>query len=234
MFALGRFTAAALSYFFSRYGLQPRHLLLFFLLASTSLSIVAMHYKGTAPQTALMLIYFFEGPVFGLVFANCLRGLGRWTKDGSALLTAAISGGAAWPPIMYGVAGAKGGRRRYQYAYCIVAAALAVGTLLPIWQNFVPAARKISDPVVKRRMRDDDAGSRGSGRSNDSGRGFALFKRKTNTQHVERVGSNNSTPERNDRGRRSDSFERNDSLGRIDTLESNTNTADLEKASSET
>lgn len=136
-------------------------------------------------------------------------------------MTAAISGGAAWPPIMYGAA--KGGHKRYQYAYCVVAAALAIGTLLPLWQNFVPAARKISDPVMRRR--DDDVGSRGSG---ESRRGFGLFNRKTRTQFVERAGSNSSAPERND------SLGRIDTLERSNTLESNTHTANLEKASSET
>ncbi|KAE9991048.1 hypothetical protein EG327_000587 [Venturia inaequalis] len=222
-FALGRFAAALLSYFFSRYGLQPRHLLLFFLLASVSLSIISMHYRGTVPQIAVMLLYFFEGPMFSLIFANCLRGLGRWTKDGSAILTAAIAGGAAWPLAMYGAARER--RGSYQYAYCVVAAAFAVGTLLPLWQNFVPSARRISDPILEIR---DDSGSRKSGRSNESTRGLGFFKRKPRTQHVEKAESNASS-----QGRRSDSLGRNDSLGRINTLDSNTNTANLEKTSSE-
>jgi hypothetical protein len=180
-----------------------------------ALSVVAMHYKGTTPQTAVMLLYFFEGPIFSFIFANCLRGLGKWTKDGSALLTAAISGGAAWPPIMYGAA--RGGHKRYQYAYCVVAAALAIGTLLPVWQNLVPAARKLSDPVKS--MRDEGAESSGSGRSNESGRskgsgsGFGILKRKRNTEHVERAGSITDTLER---------------------AGSNTDTAQLEKTSLET
>ncbi|TLD18831.1 MFS general substrate transporter [Venturia nashicola] len=99
-FALGRFFAAALSYLFSRHGLQPRHLLSFFLLTSTSLSIVSMFYQDTTSQITIMLLYFFEAPIFSLIFATCLRGLGKWTKDGSALLTAAISGGAVWPAVM--------------------------------------------------------------------------------------------------------------------------------------
>jgi fucose permease len=184
-FAGGRFLAAALNTF-----IKSRYLLLFFFLGSIALSVVAMHYKGTAPQTAVMLLYFFEGPIFSLIFANSLRGLGKYTKDGSALLTAAISGGAAWPPVMYGAA--KGGHKRYQYAYCVVAAALAIGILLPLWQNLVPAARKLSDPVKS--SNDDGDESSGSGRSNGSGRGFGAFKRKRNdTEHVERAGSNTDT-----------------------------------------
>jgi fucose permease len=176
-FAAGRFTVAALNTF-----IKARFLLLFFFLGSMALSVVAMHYKGTAPQTAVMLLYFFEGPIFSLIFANCLRGLGKHTKDGSALLTAAISGGAAWPPIMYGAA--RGGHKRYQYAYCVVAAALAIGTLLPLWQNLVPAARKLSDPVKSSNV--DGTLPSASGRTQ---RTFGGIHRKRNTQHVERAAS---------------------------------------------
>jgi hypothetical protein len=176
-----------------------------------ALSIVAMHYKGTAPQTAVMLLYYFEGPIFSLIFANSLRGLGKWTKDGSAVLTAAISGGAAWPPVMYGAA--KGGHKRYQYAYCVVAAALAIGTLLPLWQNFVPAARKISDPV--KNTADEGAESSGLERSNVSRQNLGAFQRaKSNREYVERADSNAGTMER--------------------TFSHSDTTTNLEKASSET
>lgn len=227
-FALGRFFAALLSYSFSRYNLQPRHLLLFFLLASTALSIVAMHYHGTVPQTTLMLLYFFEGPIFSLVFANCLRGLGKWTKDGSALLTAAIAGGAAFPPVMYAIAKGSDSRGRggYQYAYYIIATALAVGIFLPLWQNVVPSARKISDPVVKGRHEVGLSGRpRGTGSDDasisDRGFGFGFPPWKTKTLFLERAGVTIARFEQgqDEVGMRSDSLGRNDSLNRIDTLE---------------
>lgn len=184
-----------------------------------------------------MLLYFFEGPIFSLIFANCLRGLGKWTKDGSALLTAAISGGAAWPLIMYGAA--KGGHRRYQYSYCVVAAALAVCSLLPLWQNVVPAARRISDPVLE--VREERAGSSGSGRSNDSGRGFGGVKRRMgDTLFVERVESSTDhqleridSLERTNSLERIDTLERNNALSRVDTPSSNTNPTHSKKDSPE-
>jgi fucose permease len=141
-FAVGRFMAAGLNIF-----IKPRYLLLFFFAGAIALSAVATRGAGTTPQVVLMLLFFFEGPLFSLIFATSLRGLGKHTKNGSALLTGAISGGAAWPPIMYAVAKGPMPTRLYQNAYSVVVAALSVGILLPLWQNIMPPARKIADPV---------------------------------------------------------------------------------------
>jgi hypothetical protein len=86
---------------------------------------------------------FFEGPLFPQIFAQGIRGMGRHTKDASVLLTAAIGGGAVIPPIMF----ASLKIHNAQYAFCVIVAAFAVGTLYPIWLNALPAARQLSDPV---------------------------------------------------------------------------------------
>jgi fucose permease len=141
-FAASRFLTAGLNYF-----IKARYLLLFFYAGAVALSAAAMAYSGITSQTVVMLLYFFEGPIFSLIFALSLRGMGRHTKDAAAVLTAAISGGAAWPPIMYGVV--QGTGKGYQYAYCVIVAAFATGMLLPIWQNVQPVARKLADPMPK-------------------------------------------------------------------------------------
>jgi fucose permease len=184
-FAVGRFVTAGLNYF-----IKARYLLLFFYLGAVSLAAVVMTYSGTTAQTTLMLLYFFEGPIFGLVFAMALRGVGRHTKDAAAVLTAAISGGACWPPIMYGVVIGTG--KSYQYGYCVVIAALAVGTLLPLWQNAHPVARRLADPFPDGPGLDranSDVGRSSSTRSRRS-----LFKHRrrkegsSGVEHVEDTG----------------------------------------------
>ncbi|KAF2431951.1 MFS monosaccharide transporter-like protein [Tothia fuscella] len=177
-FALGRFIAAGLNYF-----IKPRYLLFFFVAGAATLSAIGTHGKGTTPQIVIMLLFFFEGPIFSLIYASCLRGLGKHTKLGSAFLTAAISGGAAWPPIMYAVATGPTPRRRYQHAYSVVVAALACGIVLPIWQNLFPAARKIADPP-KAEPRDDNELPSLSSIRNRSG---FLRRRKNEAEHVERA-----------------------------------------------
>jgi hypothetical protein len=59
--------------------------------------------QGDGPLAMLLLTVFFESAIFPLVFAMTLRNQGRHTKLASSLLTMAISGGAVWPSVTYGV-----------------------------------------------------------------------------------------------------------------------------------
>ncbi|KIV99287.1 uncharacterized protein PV09_09055 [Verruconis gallopava] len=186
-FAVSRFLTAGLNCF-----IKARYLLLFFYAAAVALSAVCMTYSGVTAQTALILLFACEGPIFSIIFASSLRGLGKHTKDASALITAAISGGASWPPIMYGIATKT--HRSYQYGYCVIIAAFATGMLLPIWQNIHPVARKLADP-----MPDDEdfmmpVHSSSSGmRSSSFSRPKAIFKNRrrkegiSGVEHVEEV-----------------------------------------------
>lgn len=136
-FAVSRFIAAIAGLL-----IKPRYILLFCYTGAIAFAAAAMNGHGTTPASIIIIVYFFEGPIFSLNFAQTLRGMGRNTKDVSILLTAAISGGAVFPPIAYGVLKAK----NVQYAYCVVVAAFAFGVLLPLWLNGSPAAKAIVDP----------------------------------------------------------------------------------------
>jgi len=140
-FAIGRFTAAFANYYF----IKARHLLMFFFTAAVVFSAVAMSSAGVVPQVVLVLLFFFEGPIFPLVFARCLRGMGKDTKRAAVLLTAAICGGSFWPAFMYGAI--KGSENGTQRAFFVVLIGFALGSLLPIWQNLQPFAKKLADPV---------------------------------------------------------------------------------------
>ena len=83
--------------------------------------------------------------IFSMIYAMCLRGLGRHTKDGAVLITAATSGGAIIPPIMSAVKTHHGIR----YSYSVVVAVLAFGAILPIYTTFVAPAKNQVDPFVK-------------------------------------------------------------------------------------
>lgn len=143
-FAVSRFIAAIAGLL-----IKPRYLLLFCYVGAIAFAAAGMNGHGSAPAAIMIMIYFFEGPIFSLNFAQALRGMGRNTKDASVLLTAAISGGAVFPPIAYGVLKA----RNVQYAYCVVVAAFAFGVVLPLWLNASPVKAivdpKKSDPGVR-------------------------------------------------------------------------------------
>lgn len=73
----------------------------------------------------------------------CLRGLGAHTKTGSALMTAAISGGAIFPVILNPVQESRG----VQYSFCVIVAIYAFGAIFPAYLNLVNPAKRQVDPV---------------------------------------------------------------------------------------
>ncbi|KAF1955583.1 MFS general substrate transporter [Byssothecium circinans] len=137
-FATSRFIAA-----FVDIWLRPRFTLLFFYAGTIAFAAAAMSGSGATPAAIVVMLQFFEGPLFPLIYAQSLRGLGGHTKDAAVLLTAAIGGGALFPPILYAVKRAH----NVQYAFCVVVAAFAAGLLFPIWLNGYPVAHQLADPV---------------------------------------------------------------------------------------
>jgi fucose permease len=137
-FAVARFTAA-----FMDIWIKPRFSLLFFYCGAIAFAAAAMHVTGTGGAAIIVMVMFFEGPLFPQIYAQGIRGMGKHTKDAAVLLTAAIGGGAVLPPIMFAALKIHNA----QYAFCVIAAAYAAGTLYPLWLNAHPIARQISDPV---------------------------------------------------------------------------------------
>jgi fucose permease len=143
-FAVSRFIAAAIDVW-----VKPRFNMLFFYIGATAFAAASMHASGTTGLTIIAIVMFFQGPLFPQIFAQGIRGMGKHTKDASVVLTAAISGGAVFPPIMFAVL------KTYnpQYAFCIIVAAFAGGALYPIYLNALPASRELSDPIRDEKTR---------------------------------------------------------------------------------
>ncbi|CAG8959700.1 hypothetical protein HYFRA_00001606 [Hymenoscyphus fraxineus] len=141
-FAIGRFLFGALCLI-----IHPRILLLFALLGcllfSTLIMALRIPINGLAGPT--LMFYFFEGPVFPMVYAIGIRGLGKRTKIGASAIAAATSGGAMFPFVMFAVQ--RLNRKSVQYSFCIIVALSAFGLLFPVYLNLVPKARKQVDPT---------------------------------------------------------------------------------------
>ncbi|KAG4437240.1 hypothetical protein IFR05_007294 [Cadophora sp. M221] len=156
-FALGRFIFAALCLV-----LTPRILLLTAFFGGTIMAALIMSVSTNANGVAgpAVIFFFFEGPVWPLIFAIGLRGLGRKTKQGASFLTAAASGGAVFPFVMLAVQ--RVNHRSTQYAFCVVVALFAFGLLYPLYLNAVPRVRQVVDPVPEGQLlpRDEDDGGR--------------------------------------------------------------------------
>jgi fucose permease len=142
VFAASRFLAAAMDIY-----VKPRFSLLFFYTGAIVTTAATMKTSGSTGAAMIVLVMFFEGPLFPQIFAQGLRGMGKHTKDASVLLTAAIGGGAVIPPVMFAALKI----RNAQFAFCVIISAFAGGILYPIWLSAFPATRKLSDP-----MRDED------------------------------------------------------------------------------
>ncbi|KAL5120097.1 hypothetical protein ACEQ8H_001922 [Pleosporales sp. CAS-2024a] len=138
VFAASRFLAAAVNIW-----VKPRYSFLCLYLGAVAFAAATMRTTGDTGAAMIIVVTFCEGPLFPHIFAQGLRGMGKHTKDASVLLTAAIGGGAVIAPIMFAVLKTHSPR----YAFCVIIAAYATGTLYPIWLNAVPAARQLSDPI---------------------------------------------------------------------------------------
>lgn len=136
-FAVSRFLAALVDIW-----VKPRFSLLFSYLGAIAFAAAAMNTTGSVGATMLVMVMFFEGPLFPQIFAQGIRGMGKHTKDASVLITAAIGGGAVFPPMMFAALKIHNAR----YAFCVIVAAYAGGALYPIWLNALPVTRQMSDP----------------------------------------------------------------------------------------
>ena len=137
-FTVGRFITAFACYFIS-----PSWVLMFLYLGLIVTSALAMSISGNAGIAMIILVMLFESGTFPLIYAISIRGLGKHTKTGSALLTAAISGGIIGPAIMSPVSNSRG----LQHAFCVVVAIFALGSVFPTYLIIVPAARAQVDPI---------------------------------------------------------------------------------------
>ena len=142
VFAVGRFLAAFLNYL-----LKPRWILLSLWLGLILTNALQMGLSSEGAAAVAMLTFVFEAGTFAIIFAICMRGLGAHTKTGSAFMTAAISGGAVFPPIQWAAQNAGG----IKYSYCVPLAAGCFGLLFPVYLNLVPAARRQVDPIHEKR-----------------------------------------------------------------------------------
>lgn len=140
-FAIGRLLFAPLCLI-----IAPRILLTITILGclifSTLTFALGLNVNGIAGLA--LIFFFFEGPVFPLVYAMGIRGLGRRTKVGAVCITAATSGGGAFHFVMWAVQ--RVDDKSVQYSFCVIVALFAFSLLFPAFVNLVPGARHQVDP----------------------------------------------------------------------------------------
>jgi fucose permease len=175
--AFGRFLAAGLCYF----GIPPRITLATFTIGAFLTSLLAMVlHQGSAALAMLILIVFFEAPIFPTLFAMILRGQGKHTKFASAATTMAISGGALWPSVVYAVE-----RYSSNNGLVVVVVLYGVSNLWPAMISSSWVLRRWVDPVwSKRRVMVPEEQGQGSPRAWNTP---VLGHEKAFTSHLETV-----------------------------------------------
>lgn len=111
---------------------KPRILLLALLGGAFVFTIAAMNTQGDKSIGLLMVVFGFESACFATIFTLSLRGLGRHTKLGGAVLVSATSGGMLFPPLTGVVIDA----RNAHFAMIVPAMAYVGAWTFPIYVNF--------------------------------------------------------------------------------------------------
>ncbi|WVR06024.1 hypothetical protein IAU60_003052 [Kwoniella sp. DSM 27419] len=109
------------------------------------LSIVIGSIHGMPGVVCLMLIMFFEAPMYPIIFVLGTSGLGRHTRRAAALLVMGVSGGAVFPPIQGAIADHFSTRTSY---YLVIPCfAYIAGWAFYVWnkdgRNFGIAQEKV-------------------------------------------------------------------------------------------
>ena len=144
LFAISRFTAG-----FACLYIAPRTILLACFLLTLLFSILVVGLpstnSGNSMSVPTLLFFLSEGPLFPLIFAIGLRCLGNRTKIGASMITAATSGGAIWPFIMWASQQVDG--LSVQRSFGVVVALVGTGCAYPLWLNVFKDVRTSVDPV---------------------------------------------------------------------------------------
>jgi fucose permease len=141
-FTIGRFLFALLCL-----AIPPRFLLLLAFTLGTLFATLIMSLNLTRNGIAgiSLVFFFFEGPIFPLIFAIGLRGRGKWTKYVAAGITASSCGCVIFPYVMWVII--YDDHRGVQYAFCVIVALFASGTIFPAYLTLFPNAGRQIDPV---------------------------------------------------------------------------------------
>ncbi|KAL1980840.1 hypothetical protein VTN96DRAFT_3494 [Rasamsonia emersonii] len=137
LYAFNRFVASGLM---TKQAFKPRYILAIYLGLCFVFGLCAVLTRGATSVAMLILVLCFESACFATIFTLALRGLGRHTKRGGSMLVAAISGGAAIPPMTGAVATRTG---NFHTAMAIPTSFYVLAWVFPIYANLV--SKKILD-----------------------------------------------------------------------------------------
>ena len=126
--------------------LPPRVVLLISFLGALLFSILVLSITNVDPNTTaglIVVLFFFQAPLWPMIFATGLRRMGRRTKMAAIILTSAECGAGFLPWLSFIIIDHD--KRTGQYAYCLIVTFLGLGTLYPIYLSAFSKAREQVD-----------------------------------------------------------------------------------------
>ncbi|TGJ87045.1 hypothetical protein E0Z10_g1767 [Xylaria hypoxylon] len=149
-FALSRFLAAYLAYLSPTHPKvpQPRTILSICTGFSIVTGVLVAALRPTNPNLLaipIILFFFFEGPMWPLIYTLGLRGQGKRTKRAAAFITMGASGPAFWPFVLYAIH-QRGSS--YQTSFVLVPALLVITGFFSLFLDLKRDARALVDARV--------------------------------------------------------------------------------------
>ncbi|KAF4624045.1 hypothetical protein G7Y89_g14129 [Cudoniella acicularis] len=139
-FTVGRFIATALATVF-----QADFLLMVYAAAAIALNAYVCAGHGTPAVATLIMVYFFEAPMYPTIFALGTANLGRHTRRGAGILVMGVSGGAVFPPIQGAIADSAG--TRISYVVSLVGFVYVLGYVIFHWLRHGRHILRVKDIV---------------------------------------------------------------------------------------
>lgn len=127
-FTVGRFIATGLATVF-----QSDFLLMVYSVCAIALTAYACVGTGTSAVSVLIVIFFFEAPMYPTLFALGTANLGPHTRRGAGILVMGVSGGAIFPPIQGAIADSAG--TRISYVVPLVGFFMVLGYVTVHWMR---------------------------------------------------------------------------------------------------
>jgi MFS transporter, FHS family, L-fucose permease len=107
-FTVGRFIATAIATV-----IESDFILMVYAAGAIGLTAYTCVGTGTPAVVVLIVVFFFEAPMYPTLFALGTANLGMHTRRGAGILVMGVSGGAIFPPIQGAIADAAGTRISY-------------------------------------------------------------------------------------------------------------------------
>jgi len=107
-FTVGRFIATALATIF-----QADFLMIVYAACAIIFNAYICAGHGSGAVIVLILLFFFEAPMYPTIFTLGTANLGRHTRRGVGILVMGVSGGAVFPPIQGAIADSASTRISY-------------------------------------------------------------------------------------------------------------------------